>query len=81
MYLNQVASFLGWCTVINFALLMFTAIVIFSCRNIVLNIHSRLSGVSRNELTKLYFSFLSYYKLAIIMLNFVPYLALRIILL
>ncbi|NND83188.1 MAG: hypothetical protein HKN50_12240, partial [Gammaproteobacteria bacterium] len=44
----------------------------------VIKLHSSLSGVAEERLPEMYFSFLANYKLAFIMFNLIPYLALRV---
>ena len=74
------ATFFGWCTVINFAIYALTAFVLLIMRKPVIELHSGLSGVPPDRLPELYFKYLSNYKVAIFMLNLVPYLALRVML-
>lgn len=79
MSIEQLTSFFAWCTLINFALLIFATIWLLAFRGFVIRIHSRMSGLEENDLTIIYFKYLAYYKIAIIVFNLVPYLALRII--
>lgn len=72
------ANFLGWCTVINFAMLAFATISLMILQNWIANLHSAWFGIDRKDLPKLYFRFLANYKLLIIVFNFVPYIALRV---
>jgi hypothetical protein len=77
MDINQITVFLGWCTAINFSIYAFSALVLFAFKNIIINLHSKLSGVNVSKLPTLYFQYLANYKIAIIVLNFVPYIALK----
>lgn len=73
------AAFLGWCTLINFIVLIVSTVALVFCRQWVSSIHGRLFGLEESELAKLYFQYIATYKIAVIVFNLVPYLALRII--
>ena len=75
--INQITVFLGWCTAINFSIYVFSALALFVFKDLIINIHSKFSGVNASKLPTLYFQYLANYKIAIIVLNFVPYIALR----
>ena len=77
MDINQITVFLGWCTVINLSIYAFSALLLFAFKNLIINLHSQLSGVNASKLPTLYFQYLANYKIAIIVLNFVPYIALK----
>ena len=73
-----IATFLGWCSVINIGLLIFYIIWLMTFRNLTKSIHSALLGVDQDELDSIYLQFLGNYKLAVIVLNIAPYFALKI---
>ena len=79
MDMNSLTLFLGWCSVINISILLFSTIALVVARGPVSNIHSKLFGVNQSDLAPLYMQYLGNYKIAIILLNIVPYIALRII--
>ncbi|SBS33659.1 hypothetical protein MAQ5080_02640 [Marinomonas aquimarina] len=76
---DQVTALLGWCVVINIALLSFTAIVILLFKEQVVGIHMRLFRIERGALERLYFNWLGHYKLINVVFFLVPYIALKII--
>lgn len=78
MTLETLTTFLGWCTVINFGLLIFSTLMIVAMRGKIAGYHSRLFGLSDVEVNKAYFSYLSIYKIGILLLNFVPWIALKV---
>jgi hypothetical protein len=78
MDINQITTFLGWCTAINMGVLAFAAIFLFIFKGFAINIHSKLTGVSVSKLPSLYFSYLANYKIAILIFNLVPYVALTL---
>ena len=73
-----ITTFFGWCSVINIGLLMFYVIWLMTFRSLTKSIHSALLGINQDELDSMYFQFLGNYKLAVIVLNIVPYFALKI---
>ena len=73
-----VKDFLGWCSIINISILMFSAIFIIIAEKMALNIHHKLFNVDNNYLRKAYFQYLAQYKIIIIVFNIVPYFALKI---
>ena len=78
MNIGTIREFLGWCTVINFGLLVLASIMLVAFRGAVGGIHRRMFGLDEASLQRAYFGYLANYKIAIIVLNLVPYLALRI---
>ena len=78
MTTSELANFLGWCTLLNFALLIVATMAIVMARQPIAAIHGRMMGLDANDLSKAYFSYVANYKLLIVFFNLVPYLALRI---
>ena len=80
MSINELTTFLGWSTVLNVVLLLLVSLFLFTFKTRVIDIHHRLTGVSRADLPKCYFSYIGQYKLGILLLNLIPYIALKIML-
>jgi len=76
--IQTITTFLGWCTVINLGVYIFTASMLIILKEPVKNIHSKLSGMAVEKLDEVYFNYLGNFKLAIIILNIVPYVSLKI---
>ena len=76
--LDTVTSFLGWCTLLNFGFLAFAALWVTVFRETAKKIHSKMSGINPDELDAIYFNFLANYKLAFLIFNLTPYIALKI---
>lgn len=76
--IELIVSVLGWCTVINLCILMAAAMLLNFAQGCVVSIHSKLTHVSADKLPTLYFSYLANYKIAILVFNLVPYLALKL---
>jgi len=76
--IDIVREFLGWCTIINIGILLVATIFLVLTRKSISKIHAKLFELSQADLSLSYFQFLGQYKLAIYVLNLVPYIALRI---
>ncbi len=79
MTMDQLIAFFGWCSVINIVLLMISALLLALLKESVSKIHSKMFSVDQKVVEQAYFHYLGTYKIAIIMLNIVPYFALKII--
>ncbi|MCP3661780.1 MAG: hypothetical protein GY696_04675 [Gammaproteobacteria bacterium] len=77
--LEVVQEFLGWCTVINAAMLSLAAIAIFLFRGPIVKIHSKMFDLSEEDLSRAYFQYIAQYKIIFMVFNFVPYVVLIII--
>lgn len=76
--LETLTTFLGWCAVLNIGMLTFAAIALGLMRAPISQIHAKMSGLSEADLSRAYFQYLAQYKIATIVLNLVPYIALKI---
>lgn len=79
MDMATLTSVFGWMTLLNIGYLIVATTCLTLCRSWVAGIHARLTGVPGGELPGHYFSFLANFKIAVIVLNLMPYLALRIV--
>ncbi len=77
--LQTLTAFLGWCTVINIGLLMFAAVVLGLVRGPISQIHAKMYDLNESDLSRGYFQYLAQYKIAVLVLNLVPYVALKMI--
>ncbi len=78
MSVEIVTELLGWLCILNIGLLLFSTILIVSMRETISDIHSKMFGLDKRDLGKAYFQYIAQYKIAIIVLNLSPYLALKI---
>ena len=77
--LSTLTAFFGWCTIINTLILVLTSVALILMRPTVTKTHGKMFKLSEQELSGAYFQYLANYKIAIIVLNLAPYIALRII--
>jgi hypothetical protein len=78
--IEVLATFFGWCSLINIGVLVFSTVVLVLMKESISGFHARLFGVKQEVLPPLYFAYLAQYKVAILVLNLVPYLALKLML-
>lgn len=72
------AEFFGWCTVINLGIYLLTVVGLTLFRSLVLRINAKMFSISEEEVANVGFQYVGAYKLAITLLCFVPYVALKI---
>ena len=76
--IEMLTEFLGWCTVINFCVLIFSSIALVMVREPITKVHAKMFGIHESGLSTVYFQYLGNYKIAILVLNLVPYIALKL---
>jgi hypothetical protein len=74
--LETLRAFLGWCTVINMGLLIVASISVGPMRGMMTGIHGKMFGLSEGDLLRAYFQYVANYKIAVMVFNVVPYIAL-----
>ncbi len=77
---ETLANFFGWMLIVNAIVLLLTAGAITLLRSWIVGVHSRMTGVDAAALPALYFQYMANYKIAVIVFNLAPYIALRIML-
>ncbi|MBU2894574.1 hypothetical protein KO495_14785 [Colwellia sp. D2M02] len=75
---SELTTFLGWCSVINIGILLFTTLAMTLFKSCISEIHSQLTGVEKVKLLPLYFHYMGQYKIFILVFNLVPYCALKL---
>ncbi len=79
MTIEQIREFLLWCTLINFGVLLWWAGFFVFAHEFVYRMHTRFFVMSRERFDAIHYSGMAIYKLAIVMFNLVPYIALHIL--
>ncbi len=67
----------GWMTVLNFAILLFSSLMIVTMQDWIAGIHSKMFQMEQAEVKKAYFKFLANYKLLTIVFCLMPWVALK----
>ena len=79
MTLATLASFLMWCSIINYGILIFWALLYIFAHGFMEKIHGRWYRLTPEQYRVMNVSGIILYKLLIILFNIVPYIALRIV--
>lgn len=77
-FISEMTNFFGWCSVINIGLLLYMTLMFTLFRSFVKSLHAKMFGLPEVDLDKAYFNYLANYKIAILIFNLVPYLALKL---
>ncbi|HEY9097320.1 MAG TPA: hypothetical protein VIN38_00470 [Thiobacillus sp.] len=78
MTVEALTEFLGWTSLINLVILLLSTIGLLAMRGTITGVHSKLFGLDEKDLGRAYFQYLAQYKIAIIVLNIAPYIALKV---
>lgn len=70
---------LGWCTLINFGILVLWGLLFMGGGGWMKGLHGRWFKLADGEFDRIHYAVLAYYKVGLILFNLVPYLALRIV--
>lgn len=78
--LEALATFFGWCTVLNVAFYVLSLIALTAIRGFATRMMMSIFNIDEAQFSKATFEYIARWKLLIIAFNFVPYLALKIML-
>tara|TARA_Y100001934_G_C12248311_1_gene723784 strand:+ start:306 stop:557 length:252 start_codon:yes stop_codon:yes gene_type:complete len=78
MTLDTAATFFGWCTVINVGFIVVALVAIALMHDFAGDMAAKTFGIDRDQAKLVVFSVIQHYRIAVLFLNFVPYLALKI---
>jgi len=78
MDIAQLTTFLGWCTVINFAVLIVATVLLWSMRGFAARVHAGMFGLDPDEMPMVYMTYLAHYKILTVVFFLVPYVALKV---
>ena len=73
------SHFLLWCTIINYAVLLLWFAVFALARDWMFRLHGRWFHLSAAQFEALHYGGMAVYKIGILLLNLVPYVALLIV--
>ncbi|WP_421861947.1 DUF6868 family protein [Motiliproteus sp.] len=77
--LTELTALFGWMLIINLALFTLATVGILWLKRWIRGFHARLFQLSESQLEAQYFRYLANYKLAILVFNLAPYLALLLV--
>lgn len=76
--IETLTSFFGWLTIVNIGIYLLTAIALVSMRGLVYRINARIFRISEADVAREAFRYVGFYKLAITVFCFAPWLALKL---
>ena len=79
MGIETLTVFFMWCTILNFALLIISALMCICAKDWAYKMHNKFYGISRETFDIAIYSFLGAYKILIFVFCLIPYIALLII--
>ena len=79
MTLEQLTDLFKWMTIINVALLILGGVLIMTLKRTLYRAHSRLFGLSEDQVAAVSYNYLGIFKLLVIVFNLVPYVSLVLV--
>jgi len=76
--IDTLATFFGWCTVINIGIYLLTVIALTMFRSLVYRINGKIFALREEDVARISFQYVGLYKIAITVLCFVPWVALTL---
>ena len=77
MSAEQLSAFLGWSLLINIGFLSVISVLLMFAPDSLIRLHQRLMGLDEADWRRIYIRFMSNYKIAVLVFNLSPYLALK----
>ena len=78
MNIETIREFLGWCTIINYGLMILAFLKVYALRNTLAQFRQELFGLDEESVRRLQGQLFVNYQLVIIVFNLTPYIALII---
>jgi len=78
MNIETLRDLSGWCLVINGGILLVTTVSLCLLRGWASSTHAKMFGVDEAWIRQSYFTYLANFKIAVIMLNLAPWIALNL---
>jgi hypothetical protein len=79
MTLEVIRAALGWCTLINWGILLFWWAFISLSHDWVYGVHSKWFKISVERFDEVHYQAMALFKIGIMIFNLTPYIALRIV--
>lgn len=77
MNASDLTTLLGWSSLLNIGFLTLTSAMLLLLPDRLVAIHQRLLGLQDEDWRRVYIQFMSNYKIAVLVFNISPYLALK----
>ena len=79
MTVEVITAVLGWCILINFALLVWWVLFLALAHDWTYQLHTKWFRFSPEQFDSIHYSLMGIFKIGVIIFNLAPYLALRIV--
>jgi hypothetical protein len=79
MDLSTLTAVFGWMTLLNTALLSLAALILIAGKTWITRLHGRIMHMPEDDIARAHFAWLANFKIAVIVFNLVPWLALLIV--
>ncbi len=79
MTLEIIRDALGWCTVINFGLLLWWFLFFTFAHDLMYRFHGKWFNLSTDRFDTIHYAGIAIFKIGIFLFNLAPYLSLRIV--
>ena len=79
MTIDELTRFLGWCSALNLGILLVWTFAMLGAGERIYRLHSKWFPIPRDRFYTVIYALLGLFKMGWILLNLVPYLALRIL--
>ena len=79
MSIELIRNFLLWCAIINYGVLMVWFVAFLIAHDWMYRLHNKWFRLSVERFDEVHYGLMGFYKLGILLLNLVPYFALRIV--
>ncbi|MEO8158975.1 MAG: DUF6868 family protein [Betaproteobacteria bacterium] len=79
MSIDTLRGFLGWCAVINYGVLLGWFLVFVLAHDWMQRLHGRWFRLTVGQFDSIHYAAMAIFKLGILLLNVVPYVAIRIV--
>ncbi|RZW07695.1 MAG: hypothetical protein EX266_06125 [Rhodobacteraceae bacterium] len=77
--MSQITAVFGWMLVINLAVYTLAAVLIVFARDFTTRLEARITGIPAKEWPRIFVDYLSRYKIAIMVFNLAPWVALKVV--
>ncbi len=79
MTIEQITDLFQWMTIISVGLLVLSSVLAMALKGLMLRTHSRLFGISEDQVAIVSYCYLGAFKVLVIVFNIVPYVSLLLI--
>ncbi len=77
LHIQDLSQFLLWCTALNYTVLMVWFLAFMLAHDGLYSLHTLWFKISREQFDAVHYASMALYKIGVLLLNLVPYLALQ----